>query len=76
MFEDKVRKKKSIFFLNRINLVFVYRKDSVVLSEEDECCVFILEEGNYYEISFVGDMVVFLDILVFSYDYMIMIRIC
>lgn len=48
----------------------------MVLSEEDECCVFILEEGNYYEISFVGDMVVFLDILVFSYDYMIMIRIC
>lgn len=74
--EDKVRKKKSTLPSNRINLVPVHSKDSVVLSEEDECCVLTPEEGNYHEISPVGDMAAFLDILAPPYDYMTMTRTC
>ncbi|XP_048778387.1 2-aminoethanethiol dioxygenase-like [Ostrea edulis] len=76
MSEEDILRKKSTLSASKENLLPVRRKDSICLSEEDECCVLTPESGNFHEISAVGDLAAFLDILAPPYDYETMTRTC
>jgi cysteamine dioxygenase len=76
MSEKDIQRKKSTLSPYQENILPVHRKDSCVLSEEDECCVLTPESGNFHEISAVGELAAFLDILAPPYDYETMTRTC
>lgn len=74
--EDKLQKKKNTLPSYMMNLIPVNKNDCVILSEKDDCCVLTPEDGNFHEISPVGELAAFLDILAPPYDYITMTRTC